>query len=106
MAVADVIAPFAIEVLAARGQTAGATLALSDMHSIAGQQLVALANGITLMIPRTTSSSGQSDPRQKRLCHRPPLANPTAIADKRKWPNRTDRRRHRNGLRPRADQAP
>ena len=40
MAVAEDRAGFAIEVLAARGQTAGATLALSDMHKTAGQQLV------------------------------------------------------------------
>ena len=46
MAVAEDRAGFAIEVLAARGQTAGATLALSDMHKTAGQQLVAI-----LMIP-------------------------------------------------------
>ncbi|MBS5559056.1 MAG: hypothetical protein KHX19_01225 [Bifidobacterium longum] len=45
MAVAEDRAGFAIEVLAARGQTAGASLALSDMHKTAGQQLVSLANG-------------------------------------------------------------
>ena len=45
MAVAEDRAGFALEVLAARGQTDGATLALSDMHKTAGQQLVSLADG-------------------------------------------------------------
>ncbi|MBT1170843.1 hypothetical protein JS536_06740 [Bifidobacterium sp. SO4] len=45
MAVAEDRAGFALEVLAARGQTEGATLALSDMHKTAGQQLVSLADG-------------------------------------------------------------
>ena len=58
-------AGFAIEVLAARGQTAGATLALSDMHKTAGQQLVALANGNFDDSGAQSSSSGQSDPRPK-----------------------------------------
>ena len=65
MAVAEDRAGFAIEVLAARGQTAGATLALSDMHKTAGQQLVALANGNFDDSGAQSSSSGQSDPRQK-----------------------------------------
>ena len=64
MAVAEDRAGFAIEVLAARGQTAGATLALSDMHKTAGQQLVALANGNFDDSGAQSSSSGQSDPRQ------------------------------------------
>ncbi|OZG61158.1 hypothetical protein BMYO_0457 [Bifidobacterium myosotis] len=45
MAVAEDRAGFALEVLAARGQTDGATLTLSDMHKTAGQQLVSLADG-------------------------------------------------------------
>ncbi|WP_241519563.1 hypothetical protein [Bifidobacterium callitrichidarum] len=45
MAVAEDRAGFALEVLASRGQTEGATLALSDMHKTAGQQLVSLADG-------------------------------------------------------------
>ena len=65
MAVAEDRAGFAIEVLAARGQTAGATLALSDMHKTAGQQLVALANGNFDDSGAQSSSSGQNDPRQK-----------------------------------------
>ena len=40
MAIAEDRAGFALEVLAARGVTAGATLTLSDMHKTAGQQLV------------------------------------------------------------------
>ena len=64
MAVAEDRAGFAIEVLAARGQTAGATLALSDMHKPAGQQLVALANGNFDDSGAQSSSSGQNDPRQ------------------------------------------
>ena len=45
MAVAEDRAGFALEVLAARGRTDGATLTLSDMHKTAGQQLVSLADG-------------------------------------------------------------
>ena len=73
---------FAIEVLAARGQTAGATLALSDMHKTAGQQLVALANGNFDDSGAQSSSSGQNDPRQKVYAIDQLLANPTTIADK------------------------
>ena len=75
MAVAEDRAGFAIEVLAARGQTAGATLALSDMHKTAGQQLVALANGNFDDSGAQSSSSGQSDPA-KSLCHRPTTGQP------------------------------
>ena len=82
MAVAEDRAGFAIEVLAARGQTAGATLALSDMHKTAGQQLVALANGNFDDSGAQSSSSGQNDPRQKVYAIDQLLANPTAIADK------------------------
>ena len=81
MAVAEDRAGFAIEVLAARGQTAGATLALSDMHKTAGQQLVALANGNFDDSGAQSSSSGQSDPRQKVYAIDQLLANPTTIAD-------------------------
>ena len=82
MAVAEDRAGFAIEVLAARGQTAGATLALSDMHKTAGQQLVALANGNFDDSGAQSSSSGQNDPRQKVYAIDQLLANPTTIADK------------------------
>ena len=82
MAVAEDRAGFAIEVLAARGQTAGATLALSDMHKTAGQQLVSLANGNFDDSGAQSSSSGQSDPRQKVYAIDQLLANPTTIADK------------------------
>ena len=74
MAVAEDRAGFAIEVLAARGQTAGATLALSDMHKTAGQQLVALANGNFDDSGAQSSSSGHAIDQL--------LANPTTIADK------------------------
>ena len=82
MAVAEDRAGFAIEVLAARGQTAGATLALSDMHKTAGQQLVSLANGNFDDSGAQSSSSGQNDPRQKVYAIDQLLANPTTIADK------------------------
>lgn len=82
MAVAEDRAGFAIEVLAARGQTAGATLALSDMHKTAGQQLVALANGNFDDSGAQSSSSGQNDPRQKVYAIDQLLADPTTIADK------------------------
>ena len=77
MAVAEDRAGFAIEVLAA-----GATLALSDMHKTAGQQLVSLANGNFDDSGAQSSSSGQSDPRQKVYAIDQLLANPTTIADK------------------------
>ncbi len=67
MAVAEDRAGFAIEVLAARGQTAGATLALSDMHKTAGQQLVALANGNFDDSGAQSSSSGQNDPAKRSM---------------------------------------
>ena len=81
MAVAEDRAGFAIEVLAARGQTAGATLALSDMHKTAGQQLVALANG-NFDDSGAQSSLPANDPRQKVYAIDQLLANPTTIADK------------------------
>ncbi len=48
-----------------REATAGATLALSGVSVRRRAQLVALANPAVLMIRRTISSPGKSDPRQK-----------------------------------------
>ncbi|TPF94299.1 hypothetical protein [Bifidobacterium sp. UTBIF-78] len=61
MAVAEDRAGFALEVLAARGQTDGATLALSDMHKTAGQQLVSLADGSWGAGSGNSGDSGDSD---------------------------------------------
>lgn len=80
MAVAEDRAGFAMEVLAAQGKTAGATLRLSDMHKAASQQLVSLAEkGAS-----STSSASQShaDPRQKVYAVDALLANPVTIPDK------------------------
>ncbi|KFI92586.1 hypothetical protein BISA_0278 [Bifidobacterium saguini DSM 23967] len=74
MALAEDRAGFAIEVLAARGATAGATLPLSDMHKTAAQQLVSLVD--------TMHSSAHTDPRQKVYAIENLLANPVTIADK------------------------
>ena len=74
------------------------------MHKTAGQQLVSLANGNFDDSGAQSSSSGQSDPRQKVYAIDQLLANPTTIADKAS--DRTDRRRHRNGLRPRQQSRP
>lgn len=104
MAVAEDRAGFAIEVLAARGQTAGATLALSDMHKTAGQQLVALANGNFDDSGAQSSSSGQNDPRQKVYAIDQLLANPTTIADKASGQTVPTAAAIEMGLRPRADQ--
>lgn len=83
MAVAEDRAGFAIEVLAARGATAGATLALSDMHKTAGQQLVSLADGSWKDNKSDDSTAtNHTDPRQKVYAIDQLLANPTTIADK------------------------
>ncbi|MBT1163422.1 hypothetical protein [Bifidobacterium felsineum] len=76
MALAEDRAGFALEVLAAQGQTAGATLELSDMHKAAAQQLVSLADSAS------QSSKSRIDPRQKVYAIDNLLANPVAIADK------------------------
>ena len=61
MAVAEDRAGFALEVLAARGRTDGATLTLSDMHKTAGQQLVSLADGSWGAGSGNSGESGESD---------------------------------------------
>ena len=60
MAVAEDRAGFALEVLAARGRTDGATLTLSDMHKTAGQQLVSLADGSWGAGSGNSGESGES----------------------------------------------
>ncbi|MBT1175572.1 hypothetical protein JS530_08700 [Bifidobacterium sp. LC6] len=89
MAVAEDRAGFAIEVLAARGQTAGATLELSDMHKAAAGQLVSLADAVhdsasdgTGDGSATQQSSSHTDPRQKVYAIDTLLANPATIMDK------------------------
>ncbi|KFI88522.1 MULTISPECIES: hypothetical protein [Bifidobacterium] len=89
MAVAEDRAGFAMEVLAAQGKTAGATLRLGDMHKTASQQLVSLAEKGASSTSSTssassTSSTGQShaDPRQKVYAVDALLANPVTIPDK------------------------
>lgn len=77
MALAEDRAGFAIEVLAARGATAGATLELSDMHKTAAQQLVSLADSVS----SASATSSHTDPRQKVYAIDTLLANPTTIED-------------------------
>ncbi|WP_152208925.1 hypothetical protein [Bifidobacterium cebidarum] len=77
MALAEDRAGFALEVLAARGQTAGATLSLSDMHKAAAQQLVSLTDAAR----GSAGSASHADPRQKVYAIDNLLANPVAIAD-------------------------
>ena len=82
MAIAEDRAGFALEVLAARGVTAGATLTLSDMHKTAGQQLVSLANKRFSDSGSTADAGDSQDPRQKVYAIDQLLANPTTIEDK------------------------
>lgn len=88
MAVAEDRAGFAMEVLAAQGKTAGATLQLSDMHKAAAQQLVSLAEkGDSSASSAQSTSSAQNaershtDPRQKVYAVDALLANPVTILD-------------------------
>lgn len=82
MAIAEDRAGFALEVLAARGVTAGATLTLSDMHKTAGQQLVSLANRRFSDSGSTADAGDSQDPRQKVYAIDQLLADPTTIEDK------------------------
>lgn len=82
MAIAEDRAGFALEVLAARGVTAGATLTLSDMHKTAGQQLVSLANKRFSDSGSTADAGDSQDPRQKVYAIDQLLADPTTIEDK------------------------
>jgi hypothetical protein len=82
MAVAEDRAGFALEVLAARGQTDGASLTLSDTHKTAGQQLVSLADSQVTGSDDSDDSTAHTDPRQKAYAIDQLLANPTTIADK------------------------
>ena len=70
MAIAEDRAGFALEVLAARGVTAGATLTLSDMHKTAGQQLVSLANK-RFSDSGSTADAATAKTHGKGLCRRP-----------------------------------
>ena len=81
MAIAEDRAGFALEVLAARGVTAGATLTLSDMHKTAGQQLVSLANKRFSDSGSTADAGDSQDPRQKVYAIDQLLADPTTIED-------------------------
>ena len=71
-ALAEDRAGFAIEVLAARDETTGATLTVSDMHKTAAQQLVSLA---------LRADDTYQDPRLKVYAVDQLLANPSTIAD-------------------------
>ncbi|WP_169173251.1 hypothetical protein [Bifidobacterium oedipodis] len=71
-AVAEDRAGFAIEVLAARDASSGATLTVSDMHKTAAQQLVSLASRI---------DSTYQDPRLKVYAVDQLLDNPAVIHD-------------------------
>ncbi|WP_169240295.1 hypothetical protein [Bifidobacterium olomucense] len=82
MALAEDRAGFALEVLAAQGRTAGATLQLSDLHKSAGQQLVSLADGSWNTAGDTGASGTHADPRQKVYDISTLLANPVTIDDK------------------------
>lgn len=82
MPIAEDRAGFALEVLAARGVTAGATLTLSDMHKTAGQQLVSLANKRFSDSGSTADAGDSQDPRQKIYAIDQLLADPTTIEDK------------------------
>ena len=88
MAVAEDKAGFAVGVLAARGQTEGATLSLSDAHATAGQQLASLAErsgeAPTGSGEGSASDDGTAhtnDSRQKVYAIDRLLANPVTVPD-------------------------
>lgn len=78
-ALAEDRAGFAIGILAARSESSGATLALSDMHKTAAQQLVSIADNAAAS--QKNGSVNHDDPRHKAYAIDTLLAHPSTIED-------------------------